>query len=264
VPLRRTQRLAALFAAAALISPALLAAEPDARAAAVGKELIAALGGEAAWEKARLFRFDFVVLREGKEASRFRHAWDRYTGDYRLQGTDKTGAPYTVYFNVNTRDGKVFVNGRPAEGADADALLKSAYPRFINDSYWLLAPWKIFDPGVVLAYDGEKPCPGELPGGAACDVLRLSFGENVGLTPKDIYWLWITRDGRRMVQWQYVLGGAQEPPATALWRDWQSFEGVSLALEKEVLGRPVVIGFENVSISATPDPALFTSPTASP
>jgi hypothetical protein len=264
VPRHRIPRLTAFFGAAALACRALVAAEPDARAAAVGKELIAALGGEAAWEKARLFRFDFLVLREGKEASRFRHAWDRYTGDYRLQGTDKTGAPYTVHLNVNTREGRVFVNGRPAEGADADALLKSAYARFINDSYWLLAPWKIFDPGVVLAYDGEKPCPGELPGGAVCDVLRLSFGENVGLTPKDLYWLWITRDGRRMVQWQYVLGGAQEPPTTALWRDWQSFQGVSLALEKEILGRPVVIGFENVSVSATTDPALFTPPAASP
>ena len=134
MPPRRGRWAAVLFAAAALLCRALIAAEPDARAAAVGKEFIAALGGEAAWEKARLFRFDFVILREGKEASRFKHAWDRYTGDYRLQGTDKTGAPYTVYFNVNTRAGKVFDNGRPAEGADRDALLKSAYARFINDS----------------------------------------------------------------------------------------------------------------------------------
>ncbi|MBC8646724.1 MAG: hypothetical protein H7X85_06145 [Thermoanaerobaculia bacterium] len=264
MPGPRIGRLAAFFGAAALACGTLIAAEPDERAAAVGKELIAALGGESAWEKARVFRFDFVVLREGKEASRFRHAWDRYTGDYRLQGTDKTGAPYTVFFNVNTRDGKVLVNGRPAEGEARDSLLKSAYTRFINDSYWLLAPWKIFDPGVILAYDGEKPCPGELPGGAVCDVLRLSFGETVGLTPKDVYWLWITRDGRRMVQWQYVLGGAQEPPSTALWRDWQPFEGVSLALEKEVIGRPVVLAFENVSVSPRPDPALFIPPAASP
>ncbi len=27
-----------------------------------------------------------------------------------------------------------------------------------------------------------------------CDVLKLSFGENVGLTPRDVYWLWITRE----------------------------------------------------------------------
>ena len=239
-------------------------AQSDPRAVALGREMIAALGGEAAWDKARLFRFDFVVLREGKEASRSRHVWDRYTGDYRLQGVDKAGAPYTVYFNVNSRSGTVFVNGRPAEGEARDALVKTAYGRFVNDSYWLLAPWKIFDPGVTLAHDGEKPCPGELPGGNLCDVLRLSFGETVGLTPKDVYWMWITREGRRLVGWQYVVGGAQEPPSTALWKDWQTFEGVALSLQKEVLGRPIVLAFENVSVAASTDPALLTPPTPSP
>jgi hypothetical protein len=230
--------------------------ERDAKADAVGRELIAALGGTGAWEKARQFRFDFVVEREGKALARFSHAWDRYTGDYRLQGTEKAGAPYEVYFNVNTRAGEAFVNGRPPEQSAAADLVKTAYGRFINDSYWLLAPWKIFDPGVHLAYDAEKPCPE----GGVCDVLKLSFDPEVGLTPRDVYWLWITRDGRRMVQWQYVLGGAPDEPTAALWRDWQRFAGVSLALEKAMVGKPVVIRFENVSISASRDPALFKPP----
>ena len=76
----------------------------DEKADQVARELIAALGGESAWEKARQFRFDFVVERDGKRAAEFRHLWDRYTGDYRLLGTDKSGAPFAVYFNVNTRD----------------------------------------------------------------------------------------------------------------------------------------------------------------
>ena len=60
------------------------AQDRDARADALGKELVAALGGETAWEKARQFRFDFVVAREGQPMARFSHVWDRYTGDYRL------------------------------------------------------------------------------------------------------------------------------------------------------------------------------------
>ncbi len=252
---RKTAALPVLLALLAAAS----ASERDPKAASVGKELIAAMGGEAAWEKARSFQFEFVVAREGKEAARFRHVWDRYTGDYRLGGTDKTGAPYEVFFNVNTKEGQVFVNGRPAEGEARETLLKTAYGRFINDTYWLIAPWKIFDPGVNLAYDGEKTCPE----GGVCDVLRVSFGENVGLTPKDVYWLWITRDGRRMVQWQYVLGGAQQEPTTAPWKDWKSFAGISLSLEKEILGRAAVIRFENVFVSGDRNDALLT-PQASP
>ncbi|MGE5414918.1 MAG: hypothetical protein ACM3NW_12120 [Syntrophomonadaceae bacterium] len=234
------------------------AADPDARADAVGHELIAAMGGEGAWEKARQFQFDFVVVKQGAEVARFSHAWDRYTGDYRLQGTDKAGAPYAVYFNVNTKAGKAFVNGVPAEGAERDKRLESAYERFINDTYWLLAPWKIFDPGVHLAYDGEKTCPD----GGTCDVLKLSF-ENVGLTPKDVYWMWIARDPRRMVQWQYVLGGADEPPSTAAWKDWQRLGGIMLSLDKPLTGQPFEIRFDKMSVKPTRDDALFAAP-ASP
>jgi hypothetical protein len=233
------------------------AADRDARADAVGKELIAAMGGMPSWEKARQFQFDFVVVKEGKAVARFSHIWDRYTGDYRLSGTDKTGAPYTVYFNVNTKAGKAFVNGRPADPEKQAQMLENAYGRFINDSYWLLAPWKIFDPGVHLAYDGEKPCPD----GGTCDVLKLSF-ENVGLTPKDVYWLWVTRDGRRMVQWQYVLGGADEPPTTAAWKDWKTMGGVALSMDKPMSGQPFEIKFENVVVSPARQDSLFAPPAA--
>ncbi len=240
-----------ILAMAALAS----AAERDAKADAVGKELIAAMGGMPAWEKARQFQFDFVVVKEGKPVARFSHAWDRYTGDYRLSGTDKAGAPYTVYFNVNTKTGKAFVNGRAADAEKQAQLLENAYGRFINDTYWLLAPWKIFDPGVRLTYDGEKPCPeGTVTG--TCDVLKLSF-ENVGLTPKDVYWLWVTRDGRKMVAWQYLLNGAEEAPTMAMWKDWKNYGGILLATEKPMVGKPAVIRFENVSVTSTRDDSLF-------
>ena len=233
------------------------AAERDAKADAVGRELIAAMGGESAFEKARQFQFDFVVVKEGKAVARFSHVWDRYTGDYRLSGTDKAGAPYVVYFNVNTKAGNVFVNNVPAEGDEKAKRLEGAYGRFINDTYWLLAPWKIFDPGVHLSYDGEKPCSS----GGSCDVLKLSF-DNVGMTPKDIYWLWITRDGRHMVQWQYVLGGASEPPTTVEWKDWQRLGGMMLSLDKPMTDQPFEIRFENVAVSPTRTDALFVPPAA--
>lgn len=243
----------ALLLAAAAVS----AADRDAKADAVGRQLIAAMGGEAAWEKAQQFRFDFVVVKEGKAVARFAHAWDRYTGDYRLEGTDKAGAPYAVYFNVNTKTGKAFVNAVAASGEESEKRIEGAYGRFINDTYWLLAPWKIFDAGVHLAYDGEKPCPG----GGTCDVLRLSF-EDVGMTPKDVYWLWLARDPRRMIQWQYVLGGASEDPTTAKWIDWKTLGGIALSLAKPIDGEPVEIRFENVAVSPTRDDSLFTAPAA--
>jgi len=244
--------IALLLASASVAS----AADRDAKADQVGKEMIAALGGESAWEKARELRFDFVVENEGKVAGRRSHAWDRYTGDYKLTGTDPSGAPYACYFNVNTKGGKAFVNGKSVEGEEADKIVKSSYARFINDTYWLLAPWKVFDPGVRLVYDGEKPCPG---GGGTCDVIKLSF-DNVGLTPKDVYWMWVARDGRQMVQWQYVLKGADEPPTTVQWKNWQKVGGIAISMEKPMEGKPTVIRFENVSVTPTRNDADFQPP----
>jgi len=232
------------------------AARADDRADVVARELVAALGGTGAWEKARQFQFDFVVEREGTVLADFAHAWDRSTGDYRLTGTDKTGAPYAVYFNVNTRQGSAFVNGRPVEGEPAASQLLSAYERFVNDTYWLLAPWKVFDTGVRRTYDGEKPCPQ----GGVCDVVKLTFGDGAALTSRDVYWLWITREERRLVQWQYVLNGASEPPSTASWNDWRSFGGIRLSLERPMVGKPVVIRFDNVAVSPNRDDSLFRPP----
>ncbi|HEX9147832.1 MAG TPA: hypothetical protein VF958_01600 [Thermoanaerobaculia bacterium] len=251
-----------LAIASLAVSSLLSTARPafaDEKADQVARGLVTALGGQSAWEKARQLRFDFIVEREGTRAAEFHHVWDRYTGDYRLLGTDKSGAPFAVYFNVNTREGVAFMNGKPVEGDEKKKMLEMAYGRFINDSYWLLAPWKVFDPGVHRDYDGEKTGPD----GALCDVLRLSF-DGVGLTPKDIYWLWITRDGRHMVQWQYVLGGAQEEPTTALWKDWRTFGGIAVSLEKEIVGRPAKIRFDNVAVSPSRDDKDFAPPAAAP
>lgn len=253
--MRRAGSVAAVVAGMLAAASVAIAADRDAKADAVGKQLIAAMGGERAWEKARQFQFDFVVEREGKKAASRSHAWDRYTGDYRVSGVDKAGAPFTVYFNVNTKEGKAFVAGKPAEGEQQASLVKGAYGMFINDTYWLLAPWKIFDPGVRLAYDGEKPCPD----GGVCDVLKLSFTD-VGLTPRDVYWLYVTRDGHKMVQWQYVLNGSSDPPTTAAWKDWKPFGGILLATEKPMMERPALIRFENLSVSPTRDDALFKPP----
>ena len=116
---------------------------------------------QSAWDKARQFRFDFVVEREGKPIARFSHAWDRYTGDYRVSGTDKTGAPFAVYFNVNTKGrARRSSTASPRRARRTTRMLKNAYGRFINDTYWLLAPWKIFDPGVHLRLRRGEAVPG--------------------------------------------------------------------------------------------------------
>ena len=63
-------------------------------------------------------------------------------------------------------------------------------------------------------------------------MLKLTFDENVGPAPRNAYWLWIAREGQRVIQWQYLVGGAAEAPTTAAWTDWQKFDGILLSLLK--------------------------------
>jgi hypothetical protein len=230
-------------------------AASDPRAVAAAQSLQDALGGPSAWEKARFFRFDFVVMSEGKKVASFSHWWDRYDGRYRVEGVGKDGVAWQAYFNVNTRKGEFFKNGARTEGSERDAGLERAYGRFINDTYWLLAPWKTLDPGVDLEYAGEV-LDSE---GRACEEIKLSF-EGVGLTPKDIYWMDIDRKTHRMNQWKYVLNGANEPQTVAVWKEWGTFGPIGLSTIKSMVGRPVEIRFENLAVSEVPDDAALTPP----
>ncbi|HET9794255.1 MAG TPA: hypothetical protein VFS34_07320 [Thermoanaerobaculia bacterium] len=236
-----------------LASP--LSAANDPRAEKIGRAMIDAMGGNAAWEHARWFRFDFTVVRDGKKVASFSHWWDRWTGRYRVEGEDAGGVPWKAYINVNTKDGDYWVNGAKTEGDTRAKGLERAYGRFINDSYWLLAPWKIFDPGVTLDYVGEVAGTAGNP----CDEIRLSFS-GVGLTPKDVYWMDVDRSTHRLDRWKFVLNGGNDPPTAVAWKDWRKLGGIELSLSKPFVDKPAEIRFENVQVSENVDEGALTPP----
>jgi hypothetical protein len=246
-----------LFAATVgLLLPAPARSESDPKAVEVGKQMWSALGGDSGWNGARYLRFDFVVTRDGNPITSRAHYWDRFTGKYRVDGVDKGGAPYSIYFNVHSREGEAFVNGKKVvDAAEQKKWLDLAYKAFINDTYWLLAPYKLFDPGVNLEYIGED----KGPAGEPCDVIRLSF-DNVGLTPKDLYWMYVDRATHLLTEWKYVLNGANEAPAAAVWSGWKDIGGIEIADQRTFVGKPVAIRFEKLAVSREPDDRALTPP----
>jgi hypothetical protein len=221
----RTAAARGLLAAAIFLTATAGHAESDPRAVKVADEVMKALGGKQAWDKTRYLRFDFGFERDGKLQTRA-HTWDKWTGRYRLEGQDQQGRPFVVLMNVNTRDGQAWVGGQRAAGEEEKKLLERAYGTWINDTYWLLMPYKLRDPGVTLGYEGETK-----EGGATYDKLVLTF-DNVGLTPKDKYWVWVNRDTRLVDRWDFVLKGEDVPPTTFLWTGWRDVGGVKLAGER--------------------------------
>jgi hypothetical protein len=231
-------------------------ADSDPRAVAAGKQLWNALGGDDGWSRARYLAFDWVVDKDGKRVVTRSHKWDRFTGRYRLDGTDEKEGAYSVYLDVNRRDGVALVGGKPvSDAAKKKKWLDDAYEAFINDGYWLLAPYKLFDPGVTLAWAGED----KGPDGKPADVIKLSF-DKVGLTPNDVYWMVIDRASHLVVEWRYVLDGKKDPPTRFTWAGWRKVGSIQLAQDRVGIGRPVAIRTLNLVVSEKPDDAALTPP----
>jgi plasmid maintenance system killer protein len=210
----------------ALLPATATPASSDSRAVAIAEQVMEALGGEAAWKKTRYLRFDFAVESEGKIAMSRSHYWDKWTGRYRVEGKTKEGKSFLVLMNLNTRQGQAWLEGKPASADALKEQLDRAWAMWVNDTYWLLMPYKLRDPGVTLALAGEDKV-----GDAACDKLALTF-EAVGLTPKDRYWIFVNRATHMVDRWEYVLQDEKGGPTRWEWRGWRAYGAIQLAPER--------------------------------
>ena len=214
----------------------------DPRAIVIADLAMAALGGRQAWERTRFIYFAFAVERDGRRVAYRTHLWDRWEGRLRFEGRGKNGSPFVVLMNTETRTGEAFrlsvaapaVEGGGMAGAEkldaatARPLVEEAYADWINDTYWLLMPYKMKDPGVHLAYAGEEARDGE-----DYDLVELTF-DDVGLTPRDRYWAHVNRRTHLMDRWSYVLQddplGSQ--PTVWDWKGWVRRGRILLCQEK--------------------------------
>ena len=223
----------------------------DARALKIAKEVMKALGGRGQFNAVRYLSFHFVGERDSQRVSDWRHDWDRQKGDYRLEGKNDKGDELLMVFNLLNREGEAYKNGLPVEGEECRGLLEFAYGRFINDTYWLLMPYKLRDPGVMLTFDGE-----EVINNQRYEIIKLRFAPSVGLTPQNVYRVFVEPSTSRIHRWEYFPEEGKEP-RPAWWNDWRQFDGLTLALERKFEGRNTRLLFENVVASKEVPPGIF-------
>ena len=229
---RARSRARQALAAVVLLTPLAVVSRPaaavtpagsDPKAVAVALRAMQALGGEAAWNATRYLRFDFAVDRGGKTLVRRAHTWDKWNGRYRVEGKDKDGKDVVVTMNINTKEGQATRGSAPLAGPELKAALDDAYAWWVNDTYWLLMPYKMRDPGVVLTLAGQ-----EKKGEDAWDKVLLTF-EGVGLTPKDRYWVFVNAKTGLVDRWEFVLKGEKTPPVPFDWKGWKAYGRIQLA-----------------------------------
>jgi hypothetical protein len=172
------------------------------------------MGGRAGWEKARVLKWRFF----GKRL----HHWDKLTGDVRIEA-DST----LILMNLNTKTGRAWVAGTEQKGAALASTLEDGYAMWVNDSYWLVMPYKLRDPGVRLAFRGDSP----MADGRPAKLLTMTF-DGVGLTPANKYDVWIGDESVLVEQWAYYETSSDaEPKFTLPWGGWKKFGPILLATE---------------------------------
>jgi hypothetical protein len=179
----------------------------------------AAYAGHEAWQHVPYVAFRFGRAGEADTSAAGpaarRHLWNRTTGDYRID-VPRGDTLYTALFNVRTREGQVYRDGEPLSAERNAEWLESAHGMFINDTYWLLAPLKLFDDGVIRDRDASEDTDAE-------QALTLAF-DGVGRTPGDRYWLYVDRTTGRVNAWRFHLQGQSEPGPRIERIGYQPFE----------------------------------------
>lgn len=187
----------------------------DFQATLLADKVMNAMGGRKAWDDTRYLSWTFFGNRK--------HIWDKASGDVRIEDPSRK---LTILMNINSKQGKVQLDGMEFNNPDSvSKYLDLGNRMWINDSYWLVMPFKLKDSGVTLYYLGEDTTET----GIRSDLVKLTF-DNVGVTPENFYDLWIDIDTKLIMQWAYYPSmESQDPSFITPWDNYKKYGGILLA-----------------------------------
>ena len=193
------------------------------------------------WDDVRYISWDFFGRRL--------HVWDKHSGNIRIE----EGGNVTL-MNIHSKRGRVWQGGEEMTEADSlGKLLERGYRVWINDSYWLLMPYKLKDSGVTLKYLGERV----LENGNPADVLQLTF-ENVGVTPQNKYDVFVNKKTHHVEQWSYYAQyDDPEPRFTTPWSNWQLYGKIWLSNDRGERSLSQLAVFDKLPASIFESPAVI-------
>ena len=219
-------------------APGFNSVESDIRAIEIADEVMEAMGGRQAWDTSQYISWTFFGRRN--------HIWDKINGYSRIEIPSDS---LEILIDLNDKTGSVLI--KDVAVVDQDTVGKyvdAGYKMWINDSYWLVMPFKLKDSGVTLKYIGKDTTTT----GMQSDVLQLTF-EEVGVTPDNKYLVYVDEASKLVAQWDYYANFEDSLPRfQSLWPSYEQYGPLRLSG-----GTIRNLGMTNIGVSQKLDEDIF-------
>ncbi|MFT7033053.1 MAG: hypothetical protein ACJA2S_001554 [Cyclobacteriaceae bacterium] len=187
----------------------------DFNAIVIADRVMKAMGGRKAWDDTRYISWNFFGSRK--------LLWDKWTGDVRVEYLK---SDLNIIVNIHDLTGKVQKDGMEMTNVDSlKVYLDKGKRNWINDSYWLVMPYKLKDSGVTLSFLEED----STLAGKKSYLLELTF-KDVGVTPQNYYEVWVDEETNLVSQWAfYRIHGQIEANFVMPWQDYKQYGNILLS-----------------------------------
>jgi len=214
-------------------------ANSDPRAVELADSIMIAMGGRKNWDNTRYISWNFFGGRD--------LIWDKKDNKVRIESF-KDSITYLV--DLDKLQGRVSVKGKEITEPDSlSKMLSKGKSIWINDSYWLLMPFKLKDTGLTLKYIGDDT----LTTGAKCNVLELTF-KDIGDTPQNKYRIFVDDNDNLVKQWSYYSNASQDSANfTRPWDNYQKYGDILISADRSDGGGP-----KNVKVDDNLPEKIFT------
>lgn len=167
-------------------------------------EMIAFAHGVEHWKQVEELKFTFNVDR-GENHSERSWSWRPKTDDVTLYTSDDT-----IQYNRK----------------NLDSLSLPADRAFINDKYWLLAPFNlVWDEGTSFTQKDSVTAP---ISNKSMQQLTVTYSDEGGYTPGDAYDFFIENDFL-IKEWIFRKSNDTVPSLVTTWEDYKDFNGIKIS-----------------------------------
>lgn len=127
-----------------------------------------------------------------------------------------------------------------------DSTLLNVDAGFINDKYWLLAPFNLIWDQDNFSVKHQKESLSPI-GKKTMQKLTIVYGSEGGYTPGDAYDFYFEED-YIVREWVFRKGNQAEPTATTTWEGYEEFKGLLISKMHKSADDSFSISFTDVSV----------------